>query len=349
MNGVFKGVLTLCLCAIGFTWLGTAHAASFDCAKARTHVEKMICANSDLSEWDSLMAEQYRLSLIFKNEAEWAKRTQLSWLKQRNKCQDVACVKKAYLDRMYELDNPPGHEGHWINDPYNPGIGQNSALAHALLNRLKSFTWKSNQCSWNVIGTYKGFSQPPWRKLDPNKHLILIYKLLVSDGSVHGLNYYYNGKPRKPMSVEVMRERAEKFVKRGGELLLWHARIFNYYGSRSKPVPPGKQTIVELRTTVRTKGNEQFALSECRDKPKLLWSGSTYIVKPDLTGLDPDMGSAMASWLSSGVLLINQHNLYLYGPGPTVYRIINPKYVTYSTPPSYCAFRYKEFKKEHTK
>ena len=70
MHGATKVLLAIMSLAAGSLWLNSAQAASFDCAKARTKVEKMICTNKDLSEWDSLMAEQYRLRLIFKNEAE---------------------------------------------------------------------------------------------------------------------------------------------------------------------------------------------------------------------------------------------------------------------------------------
>jgi uncharacterized protein len=192
MNTTLRLTIVFLGAAVGGLWLNTVYGASFDCAKAQTKVEKMICANKDLSDWDSLMAQSYQLDMLWKSQIEWVKRTQISWLKQRNKCQNVVCLKKTYLDRIYELDNPPGHEGYWVNDPYNLTIGQNSRLCKALLKRLNSFSWRSNQCSWNVIGTFKGFSQPPWQELDPDQHLILIYKLLVSGGSVHGLKYYSN-------------------------------------------------------------------------------------------------------------------------------------------------------------
>ena len=48
----------LCLTLQGF---GKAYAASFDCNKAVTYVEKTICANLELSNLDDLMANNYRV------------------------------------------------------------------------------------------------------------------------------------------------------------------------------------------------------------------------------------------------------------------------------------------------
>ncbi|MEJ2379258.1 MAG: hypothetical protein P8Y71_28990, partial [Pseudolabrys sp.] len=124
-------------------------------------------------------------------------------------------------------------------------------------------------------------------------------------------------------------------------LLVWHARLLNDYDDPSRPVPPGKQTIVELRTLT----NNPLGLSQCRGKPNQSWSGSTYIVTPNLSGPDPHVTQGIAFGLSSGVLVIYHKGLYLVGPGPTLYRMMNPKEPS-GWPSIYCAFRYKEFKKE---
>ena len=40
-------------------WASTAHAASFDCAKAAQPAERLICADSALSALDEAMAAEY--------------------------------------------------------------------------------------------------------------------------------------------------------------------------------------------------------------------------------------------------------------------------------------------------
>jgi uncharacterized protein len=47
-------------------------AASFDCGKASTPVEKSICANTKLSELDSQLMQSYKKAALLKNE--WIKR-----------------------------------------------------------------------------------------------------------------------------------------------------------------------------------------------------------------------------------------------------------------------------------
>jgi hypothetical protein len=100
---VFKSVLTLTLLAINFT----ATAASFDCAKAGSKVEKLICANPQLSELDSLLQDTYSkartdLSPIQDQAIVSAQKT---WLKRsRNICADQTCLTAAYNTRINELD-----------------------------------------------------------------------------------------------------------------------------------------------------------------------------------------------------------------------------------------------------
>ena len=55
---------------------------SFDCARARTSVEHMICGNPNLARRD---------------------RAQRSWLQSRNACTSVRCVAASYDYRMKQL------------------------------------------------------------------------------------------------------------------------------------------------------------------------------------------------------------------------------------------------------
>ena len=79
-----------------------ASAASFDCTKAASRVEKLICADNDLSNLDDKLAVEYRA----------ARRTGLSdsqvtaqraWIKQRNSCEDKGCVRRLYESRVADL------------------------------------------------------------------------------------------------------------------------------------------------------------------------------------------------------------------------------------------------------
>jgi uncharacterized protein len=82
-----------------------AHAASFDCAKATTSIEKTICADGNISDLDSQLMQSYKKSMSTAVNAEALKLEQRAWLTNvRNKCQDAACLKLAYADRIAQLD-----------------------------------------------------------------------------------------------------------------------------------------------------------------------------------------------------------------------------------------------------
>jgi uncharacterized protein len=84
------------------------HAASFDCAKASTSIEKNICADSQLSNLDSQLMQAYRQSLASAGNGDAVKAEQRAWLVEaRNKCQDVACLKSAYAERIAALTGAP--------------------------------------------------------------------------------------------------------------------------------------------------------------------------------------------------------------------------------------------------
>lgn len=85
---------------------GTAGAASFDCTKAASAVEKAICSDDKISELDSQLMLSYKKSMSTAVNADALKLQQRAWLANvRNKCQDAACLKLAYADRIAQLDS----------------------------------------------------------------------------------------------------------------------------------------------------------------------------------------------------------------------------------------------------
>jgi uncharacterized protein len=90
-----------------------ARAASFDCAKAKAPVEKMICSDAALSDLDGRLASAYRRALGLASNPEPLKAEQRSWLTtERKKCADVACLRQTYQQRLTAIEAaaPPGKE-----------------------------------------------------------------------------------------------------------------------------------------------------------------------------------------------------------------------------------------------
>ncbi|MCC9598665.1 MULTISPECIES: lysozyme inhibitor LprI family protein [unclassified Rubrivivax] len=72
----------------------------FDCQRARTPVERLVCADPDLARADARMAAAYSALTQRWEEDRSLRRTQRRWLRERNACgADTACVAAAYAAR----------------------------------------------------------------------------------------------------------------------------------------------------------------------------------------------------------------------------------------------------------
>ena len=91
-----------------------AGAASFDCEKAGTFVEKEICTNLVLSKLDDALAENYRMMQASGIDAATRveeKARQKAWMAERNLCKDYACIEQAYRQRVDAICEVPVLEG----------------------------------------------------------------------------------------------------------------------------------------------------------------------------------------------------------------------------------------------
>jgi uncharacterized protein len=75
-------------------------AASFDCAKAQTSVEKLICTDAALSKLDEDLATSYTSTLKANGKAMTIRETQRRWLKIHNTCRDAVCLNTSYIQRI---------------------------------------------------------------------------------------------------------------------------------------------------------------------------------------------------------------------------------------------------------
>jgi uncharacterized protein len=81
-----------------------AFAASFDCSRAASTTEKLICSDAMTSALDGKLKQTYKTALAKASE-EIDKRSlaqeQRNWIKYtRAICQDITCLQKAYSDRI---------------------------------------------------------------------------------------------------------------------------------------------------------------------------------------------------------------------------------------------------------
>lgn len=95
------------LCAMLPLCMGSdIQAASFDCTKTTTKVEKLICGNPVISKLDDELSAVYKTVIGKANENEKQEliMQQRHWLKHtRNVCETEVCFKHAYWSRQAEL------------------------------------------------------------------------------------------------------------------------------------------------------------------------------------------------------------------------------------------------------
>jgi uncharacterized protein len=84
-----------------------ASAASFNCTKASSAVEKMVCANLQLSRQDDYLNGSFQRALKRVGNEQALRQSQRMWLKSHalNDCKSVECVKLAYGTRVKLLDD----------------------------------------------------------------------------------------------------------------------------------------------------------------------------------------------------------------------------------------------------
>src|SRR5439155_12200691 len=99
-----KVTIAISLVATCLVGMSSVHSAGFDCAKAKTKIDKLICSDARLSEADEKLTALYNDVLAKSPVSEDAKQQQLEWLKQsRNTCKDADCLQQAYTSRIADL------------------------------------------------------------------------------------------------------------------------------------------------------------------------------------------------------------------------------------------------------
>jgi uncharacterized protein len=87
----------------------TAPQASFDCARAATAVERMICGDPELRALDRGVARFYT-SGMGNNRPARVVREQREWLTMRDGCGTRPCLRQAMMERLWALSGAVGRD-----------------------------------------------------------------------------------------------------------------------------------------------------------------------------------------------------------------------------------------------
>ncbi len=123
--------LSLC-CMVGFLagiFPLTVHGASFDCKKASTKIEKMICDDEITSLSDDDLDLSYLQALERTDNRQQLIDDQRLWMKTvRNVCQDTTCVFRANQERTDVLNTIQTHKCYWLEPPIKNDLGKRAPV-----------------------------------------------------------------------------------------------------------------------------------------------------------------------------------------------------------------------------
>jgi uncharacterized protein len=151
------------LCA--FFFYSSAYAASFNCAKALTSVEKLICQNPSISALDTQLNQEFNRTIkhkdlrIIQNQKNWLKLT-------RNACKTSECLEATYIARVEYLkktEKCPLQESLLLGDWDNVKNGDFEEMRFSKESGKNIFrswlhdrpsidgSWSISNCSLNII------------------------------------------------------------------------------------------------------------------------------------------------------------------------------------------------------
>lgn len=166
---------------LSFLAVTSSGAASFDCAKAGTKVEKMICGDAEISKLDDKLAQNYKAALLDKSKAEAIEQAQRQWVKDRNGCSDTVCVKQAYEKRIDALSFPlqQSNTKNRSKQRFTVSQGKGWTVCESYARYLNSLP-DSTPLPLCHIPRYPDFpdlKEPDWEVMDIQSNLELVYKL----------------------------------------------------------------------------------------------------------------------------------------------------------------------------
>ena len=232
MNGTFKLILTAAIgIATSAFWLNTAHAASFDCAKAQTKVEKVICADPSISDLDSRLGKVYGQDLAKANPEQKKQliADERHWLKSvRDRCATQACLKQAYTQRLADLKAFDGTQlpkrkilGRYIAQPVPLSATNFVPIAPvcktlvANFNQFRDVPFESNHP--RLSPKYPQFRRLNWKPMPWNRTLAeMAYSTCPNEACLkkHGWPKYLHYWEKKTAPL-----------RKAGKILLWRVQV----------------------------------------------------------------------------------------------------------------------------
>ncbi len=205
------------LIALSLRQATITQAASFDCAKATSKVEKMICADAELSRLDGEMQTIHQQASQFIADPVGFRAEQRQWLKSRDTCKDTGCLAKAYRSRIVTLQTvlaEPKPCFRLLERKWPEVASGHYPVCVDLLKSMNKFCSNLPLCEWKVSPSVPSLSLPRWEELDPREHMKLIQHMYEGQS-----DYKAPEEQWKPIPSDVLRNIEE------GKARLWRTWI----------------------------------------------------------------------------------------------------------------------------
>jgi uncharacterized protein len=205
---------------VSISFVASTYATSFDCVKASTKVERLICENPELSKLDDELSAKYKKVLKEPLKLNALDITQKQWLSYRDRCESDVCIRNYYNQRLTELDSiilgikqsklmsryvnekDLGEHGPIEAEEKDSETIAGDELCKIVLDRLNNThpTNYEHPCLADEILKLPGVTNPEWTKLDLSQHEDL-EKKIITMGSVEVLNYLKFPPPEQQQKV----------------------------------------------------------------------------------------------------------------------------------------------------
>lgn len=179
MNNKTISGMTCILYLFGFLTL-PVQAASFDCAKAGTKIEKLICSDAEISKLDEELNAAYKTAVQDKTKADVIKQVQKQWMKDRNSCADARCVKGAYETRLHSLASIPEKTivKQKMKARFTVTEGKGWSVCESYVKFLNTLPEEAYPvCHLKLSSDFPDLKEPDWEMLDIPSNLKLIYDI----------------------------------------------------------------------------------------------------------------------------------------------------------------------------
>ena len=192
--------------------LHAAGAASFECQKAKTWIEKLICEDEDLTDLDRKMSAPYKelISLLSPQDKREVKKNHTGWLKTRDRACNIIKIDNAVINYLYfyyteriaelkEWHQYVKEEGaKKVSKPWRPICWKRETIMDPdLATGLRAITGNDGicrtyeqvleticeppekiQCTYNLALNEIRFTKPVWVQMDSKEYPELIDDLI---------------------------------------------------------------------------------------------------------------------------------------------------------------------------